>query len=302
MPDKYEVDIDITQEAKDRIAAMFKESLVKAKVDELTRQPVTLQQETVARAMERQQMLGTANSAAKGVGSVVSGGMGGALGAASMLGPEAAAVSELISTVFNTIKDAVNGLLSFVKTFNPAGVQMFDDALNDINGVIGRALNPALQQLVPLVRSFGDFLATVIPDLSDFFDAFSPIKDLFREVATLMSGELKGAFQDIINFVTTLVRVLTGALALLAAGLHKVNALLGNKLASSVGAAASGATSSGLEEFGTKLQLAAFGGPANLADSAQTTADNTTKMVDYMSSLMNVLRWAVRLGHPGAGV
>lgn len=140
------------------------------------------------------------------------GGTSGALGAASSIGqglqssgnPYAMAAGAGIQAagqLFQIIGD-------LVKVADPGLMQEVEIAFKDIQGVIGQALVPVMRMLLPMVRTFGDFVASIIPDqevLNSLFAAFQPILDSFAHELEMLAPILKYLITAYIEFETVLV-------------------------------------------------------------------------------------------------
>jgi len=122
-----------------------------------------------------QNMHGNLQTGIGAAGRVASGNVTGAIG---MAGPWGAAIAGTIG-VFQQLTSTIKG---FVAVANPEVVELFDDAVRDISGVIGKTLTPVVRHAVPYVQLFGDLLASLVPSGQDLEDAF---KDLAVSVHDL---------------------------------------------------------------------------------------------------------------------
>lgn len=337
MAEKVEIDLEVTAEAKRRIASMFKESLVSAEMERLTMAAKTPAARGLDRANEvAGKLAGVASQAAGGIRSAMQGnvsgamsglfstasaaeGMGGGIGMAAKAlgkaGPIAMAVTEAVGAVVSVVKQGWQQIVGFIGSFNPVGVERLNQAFEDINGVIGSMLNPALDVMIPLIRDFGDTVASMIPDLTEFFAAFEPIVDLMRELGTLAGDALKPFIQAFVDMLTLIIKVISAAIKPLADALGVVNKASGAKARrkSSVGMSGRMSKTTGIEELGKNLQLAAFSTPMgmNAQDTPEKkTATNTQKIADTMSIvaagvdiLVNGMQGVVRVAtrFPGQG-
>ena len=109
------------------------------------------------------------------------GGKGIVGGLASLaLGPVGAAFSILTGSV-KAASDAIGMFGSFVAKNNPAIMEQVNLAMNDLQGVIGRALVPVVQRLIPVLRFLGDGVDFVMKML---MPAITPIANAFATLAT----------------------------------------------------------------------------------------------------------------------
>jgi hypothetical protein len=108
------------------------------------------------------------------------GGKGIVGGLASLaLGPVGAAFSVLTGSV-KAASDAIGMFGSFVAKNNPAIMEQVNLAMNDLQGVIGRALVPVVQRLIPVLRFLGDGVDFVMKML---MPAITPIANAFATLA-----------------------------------------------------------------------------------------------------------------------
>ena len=95
------------------------------------------------------------------------------------LGPVGAAFSILTGGV-KAASDAIAMFGGFVAKANPAIMAQVGLAMNDLQGVIGRALVPAVQTLLPVIRYLGDGMDFVMKML---MPAITPIANAFKTLA-----------------------------------------------------------------------------------------------------------------------
>ena len=111
-------------------------------------------------------------------GGTPGGGIVGGL-ASLALGPVGAAFSILTGGV-KAASDAIAMFGGFVAKANPAVMAQVGLAMNDLQGVIGRALVPAVQTLLPVIRYLGDGMDFVMKML---MPAITPIANAFKTLA-----------------------------------------------------------------------------------------------------------------------
>jgi phage-related protein len=295
MADIFEVDIDISAEAKDRLKRAFTESLVSAEVERLKYAAQSPGQKVAQQAAGIAGAVGTgANAASSALGGSV-GGVG------ALFGPEGAAIGGAIDAVTSGLSKAVSTLTGFVRAFNPGIVERYERALNDISGVIGRTLMPLMEPLINATRLFGDFLASVLPDLSELTDATQGWQDELKELLTALAGPTKQALTDVVKGLALFIKILNVVPEAIANAINEIRRRLGlPNLTSSVGASATGAQESSIEDLGKSLQLAAFGGSSSpLLNAAEKTATATEGCLDI---LQTIGRWfpTTGLGISGA--
>lgn len=175
------------------------------------------------------------------------------------------------------IGSAVGVIESFVSKVNPAVVDKLNLAFEDIQAVIGKALTPVLGALVPIVRTIGDFLATMLPLLD-------PLVKWITLAVTALGEFVRLCLELISNFATLLA---TGE----------------SSQSSSVGAAFRQAQYVDIAQSGADLAQAAFSsgntsGPASLADDVKAIRDFVDTIVKFFTGDKSKQQGKV-LGDPG---
>jgi hypothetical protein len=128
-------------------------------------------------------------------------GSGGGLvgGLASLaLGPVGAAFSVLTGSV-KAASDAIAMFGSFVAKNNPAVMEQVNLAMNDLQGTIGRALVPAVQALLPVLRYMGDgvdfVMKMLMPAINPLVSAFKTLAMPLIEMESVVAQFLAPAFE-----------------------------------------------------------------------------------------------------------
>lgn len=183
---------------------------------------------------------------------------------------------------------------AFVNAFNPAVMQQFELAISDSVAVLGEALVPVVENLVPLIRTWGDFLAAVMPsqkEMNDLMKAFAPlmetVQDFLVAIAPIIKGglamglvaygeaimalvpiiinaskQLADAFAFMIGMIYDYSKGAVGNLDMIIAlrkfALSDVGAM-GKLPGGSVGKSAGGASAMGFESLSEKLVMASLG-------------------------------------------
>lgn len=127
------------------------------------------------------------------------GGRGLAGGLASLaLGPVGAAFSMITGTV-KSASDAIAMFGSYVSKNNPAVMEQVNLAMNDLQGAIGRALVPAVQTLLPVLRYMGDAMdatmKALVPVITPLVDAFKTLMIPLLDLESVVVAFLAPAFE-----------------------------------------------------------------------------------------------------------
>lgn len=127
------------------------------------------------------------------------GGKGIVGGLASLaLGPVGAAFSVLTGSV-KAASDAIGMFGSFVAKNNPAIMEQVNLAMNDLQGVIGRALVPVVQRLIPVLRFLGDgvdfVMKMLMPAITPIANAFATLAMPLIELEAVVAQFLAPAFE-----------------------------------------------------------------------------------------------------------
>lgn len=132
-------------------------------------------------------------------GGTPGGGIVGGL-ASLALGPVGAAFSILTGGV-KAASDAIAMFGGFVAKANPAVMAQVGLAMNDLQGVIGRALVPAVQTLLPVIRYLGDgmdfVMKMLMPAITPIANAFKTLAMPLIELESVVAQFLAPAFEGV---------------------------------------------------------------------------------------------------------
>ena len=100
-----------------------------------------------------------------------------------------AAIGTVINSVtksFAIASEAVSSFASAVQKANPALMEQVGLAMDDLQGVIGRALTPAITLIIPLIRDFADYVDYAAKKFAPAFESIVKIsKDLMKPMLEL---------------------------------------------------------------------------------------------------------------------
>ena len=152
------------------------------------------------------------------------------------VGIASTALGVALNSVVHSVKIASQALAVFgpmVAKANPALMQKLEIVMNDLSGVIGRALIPAVEYLSPLFRKYADYvdysMKKLTPSINKSAVAFdnvvSPLMDLgavvysvigpvFNALATIVVG-VSNVLKPIIEFVTAFSSALVQVIGVL---------------------------------------------------------------------------------------
>lgn len=183
--------------------------------------------------------------------------------------------------------------LSTVGTANPAVMEMFNQALEDITGVIGRSLIPVIELMTEGARMFGDFLASIIPDTAGLFEPLYEVMDALKTAIDPLIPLIRDFLSGSLEVLAGVVRNLADAIVWVLNKIPGASVSTGgsqNNWGSSHGAAAGGATYGAVDDLNKGAIAGAYGmgGGANPAErtakSAEKLAADVAKIVDKMYS------------------
>jgi hypothetical protein len=174
-------------------------------------------------------------------------------------------------------------LTTFVGKANPAVLNQFQLALDDLMAVIGQSLVPIFTNfLIPALRIAGDALTGLFPIFSALTVALKPVLDVFEFLTDVVYEvfELLGkVVQKITPYFVAFTRVLGDMVRQLGKWIQDILGYLGIDIGefgaergASVGASARNAQSGSIESVIQKAQAVAFGGPGGIGDPARATA------------------------------
>ncbi len=182
---------------------------------------------------------------------------------------------------------ALSGFLDKLGEANPALFEMLGDAFSDLAAVVGQVLVPVVKVVMPLIRLWGDFIASILPSqeqMNELAKAFAPALEAMREVMEVLAPIIQDVLVGALKILVKVISVVANAIKWFYESLLRlVGVDLNNRkpLKSSVGAAGRGASFVGIEQLGKNMMQSAFGGPVPLqeiADNTGRTADAAEKM------------------------
>ncbi len=91
-----------------------------------------------------------------------------------------------VSDVFSGLMGSLGGFLGIitglVASFDPSLVEELAMAFSDIVAVLGEALSPVLQAIIPVVQAFGDLVLALMPALDPVIKIMIWLADIVRKV------------------------------------------------------------------------------------------------------------------------
>lgn len=227
-------------------------------------------------------MLSGMSAAIEGVGSVIK--------SIPVVGEVLGPMIDAMAAIPKLIADITNSLVSMAAKASPAQFKIWQLALDDVQGVIGRSFVPVLRLMTEAVRFFGDILATILPSMEEVNAALAPmrsawndIKESLKDVVAVIGPYIK---ETLLSAITVLGVALKGLAANFRILMFPISALLkflgiNTDLKSSQGASARQAKIGGLEEYEKGLQVSAYG--------AGYGEDKQTQQVNLLGEIRNIL-------------
>jgi len=161
----------------------------------------------------------------------------------TVVGAASTALGVAFNSITQSVKIANQALAVFgpmVAKANPALMQKLEIVMNDLSGVIGRSLIPAVEYLSPLLRKYADYvdysMKKLTPSINKSAVAFdniaSPLMDLgavvysvigpvFNALATIVVG-VSNVLKPIIEFITAFSSALVQTIGVLASPIVSV--------------------------------------------------------------------------------
>ena len=161
----------------------------------------------------------------------------------TVVGAASTALGIAFNSITQSVKIANQALAVFgpmVAKANPALMQKLEIVMNDLSGVIGRALIPSVEYLTPLLRKYADYvdysMKKLTPSINKSAVAFdnivSPLMDLgavvysvigpvFNALATIVVG-VSNVLKPIIEFITAFSSALVQTIGILASPIISV--------------------------------------------------------------------------------
>ncbi len=229
------------------------------------------------------------------LGKLMGGGEEAAGGADMVAGGEAAAGAEGLGAALGPIGIAVGAAVMGLKIFtsavitaankavqlaalnNPAVAERFQRALLDTEAVLGNRLIPVVNVMTKGMRLVGDILQTILPTEQDIAAAMSELdpvlKDL-RDSAADLAPLLKDQLVLALEVTVDSLRLFADEIKVIAFLLKPLGSGEKNQLKSSLGMAASQASTVGIEDISKRAIEAAYGqGAAGPQERSANTLD-----------------------------
>jgi hypothetical protein len=218
------------------------------------------------------------------------------------LGAQLSAVGGFISNVSGTLGEMTGVLVGMAGKANPAALERFTMAVEDVQGVIGQRFVPVLNLMTEGVRFFGDILQSLLPTQTEMNAILRPLSNAWDDLKL----SLKDAMNDLgpilkeglvlgLEVLTTTIGGAVKAISWLVDAMEQVAAFSGLanvlpktpfKEGSSFGAAAQPIKFGGLEDLSKNLIQSAYQVGVK---PDQETANNTGKLVDQLGQVLNFL-------------
>ncbi len=230
-------------------------------------------------------MMGGAEESAGGADMMLAGEAGEAgAGLAGALGPIGMAVGAAVvglKMFTSAVIGAAQKTVALAAVNNPAVAERFQRSLLDAEGVIGNRLVPVVEMMTKGMRMVGDVLQTILPSERDVAVAMSeldPAINELREACADLAPLMKQTFRDALE-------VTAFALHEFAETVHVATAFLGlntgKSLQSSLGMAASQASTVGIEDISKRAIEAAYGqGAGGPQDRTASSAEKILKLLE----------------------
>lgn len=238
-----------------------------------------------------------AGAGGAGAGGLLAGGLiGGGGGMMALAGP-IGAVAAGAAMAASAIKDLTLKMIDMAAAAAPGQYELFRQALADTQAVIGRTFVPVLELATDVARSFGDFLANILPTSAQVREALDPVKEAFqavkeemREVAPFIRDSFVVALKLMAQAVRQTVDQFRFALKMLdgmTGGFFKLyNQFTDPADKSSVGAAAAPARYMEVEDLGKQAALASFqlgtAGEQSQQSPEEKTAAGVTAIAQFV--------------------
>lgn len=145
---------------------------------------------------------------AKGGG--IAAGIGMALPTAAMAG---------IGTAVGGVQVIISMVSKFIESANPGVIEQLGLVLEDATAVIGYSLIPIIQSLIPLIRLWGDFLASILPaqtEVNVLMLKFTPILESIKKVFEYLAPLIHSGLVTGLNMLAVVIQVLAPVIGWLA--------------------------------------------------------------------------------------
>jgi hypothetical protein len=279
-------------------------------------------------ANAKEQHDSTLRGAARGIRNLPSGGVGGAAaGALALAGPEGEVAAAAFSAVTQAVQNATDALSGFVtssvQASNPALMERYSRAVEDLSAVFGQALSPVMETATEFTNEFNGILSEIAPIIgdiaseisSDFKPIMAALMELFQSLADIMKdiwGEAGSGFktfaEEVAAGTTLMIKAVEYLIILmeqlgkqLASGAQTLDFGKAGKDASDAMGKAAKESKEHKKEKTFAARPASFESLEGLAQKAQVAAasagtggpatmeDNTAKIAEMMDKASQVL-------------
>lgn len=222
--------------------------------------------------------------------------MGEKLKAIPIIGEALGPMMDSLAAIPKLMKDITNTLTSMAGVASPGQLEMFNQAVRDVQGVIGHSFLPVLELMRDGVRMVGEVIANIIPNwqevrgvllgLQGSFAAFrDEMRDLLQVIGPIVRTFLIGALRALTLVLQGMAQAATYAVRGLNMLLDPLREMgLVSPLRTSLGMASRPASLSSIDEYQRQLQLAAAQEPG------LPTASDVPNMVGQIRDAINVIR------------
>lgn len=215
--------------------------------------------------------------------------LGGLVTQLGSLGPHAAIAAAGIGAVVGGLYALHSAAVSFGGIRDPAALERYNVAWNDLNATIGRAFLPVLNQMTEGMRLAGDVFASILPDQAEFEavlrelqPVFDDLRDVLADIAPLVKQELITA----LRLMALSIKIMVEAIKPYLKALNAVAALLGGgedrKELDKADIAPRPAAYMGFEDLQKSNILASY---AQGSNPAEQTAKNTERAAEALERM-----------------
>lgn len=244
----------------------------------------------------------------------------------SMIDKLVAPISDAFGGIASKIQGTMSPIISMVDKMNPALVQMFEFAINDLMAVFGDVLQPILAAVTGVVRQLADTFLTMKPAIDPIIQIIvkmiqvlsgmiEPIAKLMVPVLQLLAAVLDNvvvpvlelfveklqwlakAILSVVNEIVKAYNELADTKVGRGLGFKKFNLLSYDDMQkrSSQGMAIRDASRMSADDIGARTREASFGQTQrNMLEMMTKTATNTNTLVQQIGNLLGVSEEQVR--------
>lgn len=145
--------------------------------------------------------IGAVGREAKAIGGMVASGAG-AVGGALM---------STVSGPLSALTGAADLIGKFINAINPAVMEQFNMAMQDVFAVVGQALLPVFRILTPAMQMLGDYVASILPDLDPLVDAMKPLLGVFQNLYAALAPIINSGLSIAVEVLVKATEILVGA-------------------------------------------------------------------------------------------